>query len=459
MGVIVVFLVNYDGKYYALPSWYAGQDSEGNYYFFINLLNIPSLYNSNFGCNIISIFVGFSRWRSFIYLNGTIGGDPDALDPNNASNATIYDNGLNVFPIYVNFYPYNGNIEEKEISCNNGYTACFINNQSSDVLPTYNNISIYVNGTNIIPQIISNEYFEGLMMDNGTNQGSYALITSNVLQKTFNQLSQSQNGLGLQTFAYFSGIPWEDTPGTVTTPYVLTAVVLSYVSYNNQFQADTVNDYNYKDSTTNCIHGLRGCAPVGNQNIGINVGGHTYLPLNFPIFMYEYAWAFGGPGPGYSSGYYVGILQYSDTLGLGYFLTTQYTNNLNPSGYYDYYYSGSGWYFSWNPSSFGWNLNYYFLEDNNGKIYGQNGGSNYFAFIPPDQQNNNHYSEYGVFWMYNWFQPENNNENSNMNIFFLMILNTFNYSLASEPYSWSCGWGCSHKALAIPPAPPGNIVQ
>ncbi len=44
-----------------------------------------------------------------------------------------------------------------------------------------------------------------------------------------------------------------------------------------------------------------------------------------------------------------------------------------------------------------------------------------------------------------------------MNIFFLMNGNIFNYSLASEPYSWSCGWGCSHKAYAIPPAPPGNI--
>jgi len=32
--------------------------------------------------------------------------------------------------------------------------------------------------------------------------------------------------------------------------------------------------------------------------------------------------------------------------------------------------------------------------------------------------------------------------------------NIFNYSLASEPYSWSCS-GCN--ALAIPPAPPGNI--
>jgi len=38
-----------------------------------------------------------------------------------------------------------------------------------------------------------------------------------------------------------------------------------------------------------------------------------------------------------------------------------------------------------------------------------------------------------------------------------MNRNIFNYSLASEQYSWSCGWGCSHKAYAIPPAPPGNI--
>jgi len=34
--------------------------------------------------------------------------------------------------------------------------------------------------------------------------------------------------------------------------------------------------------------------------------------------------------------------------------------------------------------------------------------------------------------------------------------NIFNYSLASEPYSWSCGRLCSHTAYAIPPAPPGN---
>ena len=98
------------------------------------------------------------------------------------------------------------------------------------------------------------------------------------------------------------------------------------------------------------------------------------------------------------------------------------------------------------------NLNYYFLEDKNGKWIGYS-GSNYFAFIPQDQQNNKNYSQYGVFWLYNWFQEENNAENNNnMNIFFLMNGNIFNYSLASVPYRFN-----GYKAYAIPPAPPGNI--
>ncbi|MFP3214891.1 MAG: hypothetical protein RXR18_06815 [Nitrososphaeria archaeon] len=65
--------------------------------------------------------------------------------------------------------------------------------------------------------------------------------------------------------------------------------------------------------------------------------------------------------------------------------------------------------------------------------------------MPPDQQGNIFYSQYGVFWLYNWFQAENNN----MNIFFLMNGNIFNYSLASEQYSWNGG-----SAYAIPPNSP-----
>jgi len=66
--------------------------------------------------------------------------------------------------------------------------------------------------------------------------------------------------------------------------------------------------------------------------------------------------------------------------------------------------------------------------------------------MPPDQQRSkNDYSQYGVFWLYNWFQAKNNN----MNIFFLMNGNIYNYSLAVEPYSFN-----GYKAYAIPPMPP-----
>jgi len=173
--------------------------------------------------------------------------------------------------------------------------------------------------------------------------------------------------------------------------------------------------------------------------------------------MYEYAWAPGSPGPGYSSGYYVGILQYNSTKGLGYFLATQYNNNpcssnLCTSGYYDYYYySGSGWGTSlcWKFPPVCNNLNYYFLEYNTGKKKGY-WGSNYFAFMPPDQQKNkNDYCQYGVFWLCNWFQADNNN----MNIFFLMNGNIFNYSLALEQYKWNGG-----SAYATPPMPPAYFL-
>ncbi|MDT7901409.1 MAG: hypothetical protein RRE78_05860, partial [Acidianus sp.] len=229
-------------------------------------------------------------------------------------------------------------------------------------------------------------------------------------------------------------------------------VETSYVSNNGQFYANTVEDYNNYDDATNCDH-FGVCS--GNKNIGINVGGYTYLPSGFPIFMYEYGWVSVGAGckgPGCSSGYYVGILQYNSTKGLGYFLTTSYNNipcssNLCTSGYYDYYYSGSGW-------SFGipnWNLNYYFLEDNTGNTNNGYSGSNYFAFMPLDQQSNQeNYSQYGVFWLYNWFQEES----GNMNIFFLMNGNIFNYPLASVPYTVD-----GLQTYAIPPNPPASTIN
>jgi hypothetical protein len=76
--------------------------------------------------------------------------------------------------------------------------------------------------------------------------------------------------------------------------------------------------------------------------------------------------------------------------------------------------------------------------------------------MPPDQQGNSlysQYSQYGVFWLYNWFQLGSNDM---LNIFFLMNGNIFNYSLASEPYEW-CGLLRCYGAYAIPPAPPANV--
>jgi len=85
-----------------------------------------------------------------------------------------------------------------------------------------------------------------------------------------------------------SGIPWEDSNSTGGNPTVADAVVLSYVSNDSQFSANTVSNYNNYDSTHNKRCASRGgCPTIGNQNIGINVGGDTYLPLNFPIFMYS----------------------------------------------------------------------------------------------------------------------------------------------------------------------------
>jgi hypothetical protein len=75
--------------------------------------------------------------------------------------------------------------------------------------------------------------------------------------------------------------------------------------------------------------------------------------------------------------------------------------------------------------------------------------------MPPDQQGNSLYShsQYGVFWLYNWFQAGSNDM---LNIFFLMNGNIFNYSLALGRYEW-CGLLRCYNPYAIPPAPPANI--
>jgi len=77
--------------------------------------------------------------------------------------------------------------------------------------------------------------------------------------------------------------------------------------------------------------------------------------------------------------------------------------------------------------------------------------------MPPDQQKNEKdYSQYGVFWLYNWFRADSSN---NMNIFFLMNGNIYSYSLVSELYKWNCGWFGCDTAYAIPPNPPASTIS
>ena len=136
---------------------------------------------------------------------------------------------------------------------------------------------------------------------------------------------------------------------------------------------------------------------------------------------------------------------------MGYFLTTSYNNipcssGICTSGYYDYYYSGSAYHGS----------DYYFLEDNTGNTNNGYSGSNYFPFMPLDQQQNQildqPYSQYGLFWLYNWFQEDSSN--NMMNIYFLMNGNIFNYPLASVNYTVN-----GQQTYIIPPNPPANTIN
>jgi hypothetical protein len=67
------------------------------------------------------------------------------------------------------------------------------------------------------------------------------------------------------------------------------------------------------------------------------------------------------------------------------------------------------------------------------------------------------YSQYGLFWLYNWFQAGG----GNMNIYFLMNGNIFNYSLASatEHYTWECAPETTCNESVIPPNPPASTIN
>jgi hypothetical protein len=67
--------------------------------------------------------------------------------------------------------------------------------------------------------------------------------------------------------------------------------------------------------------------------------------------------------------------------------------------------------------------------------------------MPYDQQSIPQYFQYGVFWLYNWFQADNNN----MYIYFLMNGNIYGSSLAS-PEQYSFSGGSAHPILPNPPS-------
>jgi hypothetical protein len=72
--------------------------------------------------------------------------------------------------------------------------------------------------------------------------------------------------------------------------------------------------------------------------------------------------------------------------------------------------------------------------------------------MPQDQQNNQNYSRHGVFWLYNWFKAENNN---NMNVFFLLMNgNIFNCTLALQQYGFN-----GYSANAILRNPPASTYN
>ncbi|BFI73395.1 hypothetical protein YN1_3820 [Nanoarchaeota archaeon] len=399
-----------NGQYYALPSWYAGENN-GNYYFFVNLLEFPELYEENLqGCAYLPLYIGFTNNNLYSILNGTIGGDPIAIDPNNPVSVMQYDNGPNVFPIYVNFYNYGYHDHWQEIG-NNIYQWY----DFSNVLPTYNywtlNGSIITGNPSL--QVTSNGPMYGLEMLNGTNQGSYILINSTVLNYYFQNYLNSQ-GVGINTFVYFSGIPWEDSPPSDpynpfgSAPLVSDGIVISYITKGTPLTPSIVVSFN------------------------------SMLPTNNLTFvLFEYGWGTGAAGSGEVAGYYVG-----QTDG----------NN------YQFYYGGSGWSWIWNWFSSGWKLNYYFGQVINNQNNIQS-SSQYIPFDPQDQQKNQNYDYYGILYTYLWYNISSQNP-SNINTYFLVNGNIYNSPLPKSNYQWSCSWsGCYHAEAIIPEPPSSYFIQ
>ncbi|BFI75807.1 hypothetical protein [Sulfurisphaera ohwakuensis] len=391
-------------------------------------------------CVYLPLYIGFTNNNLYSILNGTIGGDPIAIDRNDPVSVTQYNNGPNVFPIYVNFYNYGYYDHWQEIS-NDIYQWY----DFSNVLPVYNyrtlNGSIITGNPSL--QVTSNGPMYGLEMLDGTNQGSYILINSTVLNYYFQNYLSSQ-GVGINTFVYFSGIPWEDSPPSDpynpfgATPLVSDNIVISYV-----FNKPSINSLNFFD---------------------VSIGSNTPVPLNYPITVFEYSWSNGGSGAGYSSGYYVGIPEITNTYYCGFskYVCSILSDGINGGCTFtcaqgkastrvtfvkhsSYYYAGTAYAGS----------DYYFGND----YSGVQTSSQYIPFDPEDQQNNNNYAYYGILYTYYWYNIDSQNSN-NIDTYFLVNGNIYNNPLPKQSYSWSgCLFSNCNANAILPESPSTYIAQ
>ena len=255
---------------------------------------------------------------------------------------------------------------------------------------------------------------------NVTNQGSYVLINSTVLNYYFQNYLNNQ-GVGINTFVYFSGIPWEDSPASNpynplgSSPLFADAVTISYVSGKPTIVASGYSNVGV------CPGGV---GPVEDK---ISVGGYTPLPVGYPFTMFEYGWngANGcSAGVGCSSGYYVGIL-----YNFVYCKPPARGQGGIPSYNTTYYYGGSGWSWVWNWFNSGWQLQYFFAYIS---PFGssEESSESYIPFVPLDQQNNNNYLYYGIFYTYYWYTLQN----GQINTYFLVNGNIYNNPLPKSNY-------------------------
>ena len=225
--------------------------------------------------------------------------------------------------------------------------------------------------------------------------------------------------LRINTFVYFSGIPWEDSPSTGRNPLVSDAVDIGYVFGNpTVVQAQEL----YETSTIGSTYTM--------------VGGDTPIPLNYTSTMFEYAW-----DTFYYSGYYV-------MLPLNQIIYS--SSDFSSSSEYNvtYYFGGSSC-----KGIFGCTPTYYFeysgLTENS-----EVKSNNYIPFVPLDQQHNNNYLYYGIFYTYYWYTLQN----GQINTYFLVNGNIYNNPLPKSDYQWGCSlFGC-YSANAILPEPPSTYI-